>query len=508
MLKSRIQQLLQQISQSLIERDEALRLLMLAALAGEHLLLIGPPGTAKSELARRLRLAFEEGEYFERLLTRFSVPEELFGPLSIKALEEDRYERLTQNYLPQASIAFIDEIFKANSAILNTLLTLLNEREFDNGHQRFKTPLITVVAASNELPEDLELGALYDRFLLRYQVSPVSESGFADLLQINEDQGLILDKTLSLTPKELTEIQQQAQQIPLSEDVIYLLKELRNFLQEKSIYISDRRWRKVIKLLKVSAFTNQQSEVNVWDCWLFQHCLWETPEQQSVIFNWYQDRIGTSEVVNLQRLNKLVQAWSQTLNEEKSRTVPLYNEYGEKLYYNPQGEATTESGRDYLAERDGEALYLTPPDYSDRTNDGNGLTRAELEQNYFDDYYRQRHIDGKWVTIDTYVADQENRFHKRINYDLCQEPAKYSSEHVNERCSELDVLLKEIADYQQQTQNMIDMLDEKLGQHLWVSPTFSQTAKQILKKNKQKVVALTKEIETIREGFKQLPLAA
>ena len=179
----RIKRLLDALEAGLVERHHSVRLCLLAALAGEHTLLIGPPGTAKSELARRLHTAFVDARYFERLLTRFTVPEELFGPLSIKALEDDRYERHTDGFLPTASIAFIDEVFKANSAILNALLTLLNEREFDNGAGRMRCPLISVLGATNEVPEDEITDAFFDRFLVRLPVHPVSSAGFTALLE-------------------------------------------------------------------------------------------------------------------------------------------------------------------------------------------------------------------------------------------------------------------------------------------------------------------------------------
>ncbi|RKZ55553.1 MAG: hypothetical protein DRR08_24040 [Candidatus Parabeggiatoa sp. nov. 2] len=273
-LKTKLKDLRDVLSQGLIERDTPIRLTLLAALSGEHLLLLGPPGTAKSELARRIKQAFNGGNYFERLLTRFSVPEELFGPLSIKALEEDRYERLTSRYLPTATVAFIDEVFKANSAILNSLLTLLNEREFDNGVKRDKTPLSCVVGASNELPEGEELDALYDRFLLRYQVMPVSPESFAQLLGLKGNPKPKPDLELRLTVEELQEIQESAELVKLPDDVMVLLQELRHFLSEQQIYVSDRRWRKVVKLLQVAAYTNGNNEVSIWDCWLLQHCLW------------------------------------------------------------------------------------------------------------------------------------------------------------------------------------------------------------------------------------------
>jgi MoxR-like ATPase len=317
-LFKKIKRIQSQLTQGLVEREQTIKLTLLAALAGEHILLIGPPGTGKSLVSRRLHLVFKDTPYFERLLTKFSVPEELFGPLSIQALEKDEYTRLTQGYLPQASIAFLDEIFKANSAILNALLTLLNEREFDNGIIREKVPLISVIGASNELPEDGNLSALYDRFLFRQYIEPVSKSGFKQLLTMKVSEEALSVEQLSYD--ELKYIQQHAKKVELSAEALQFLIELRKWCAENQIQVSDRRWRKIVGMLQVSAYTNGQSQVTIWDCWLVQHCIWEKPEQIELVAGMYEQYCGKS-VVNLQNLLTVVDVL-----EKEAENLPESNQ--------------------------------------------------------------------------------------------------------------------------------------------------------------------------------------
>ena len=263
------------LQHNLVERDTQVRLLLLAALCRENVLFIGPPGTAKSELGRRLSWVLK-GSFFQLLLTKFSVPEELFGPLSLKALEQDEYLRQTDGYLPSVEVAFVDEIFKANSAILNSLLTILNEREFDNGNVRSRVPLVSLVAASNEIPEVAELRALYDRFLLRCEVDSVSEAGLEALLTMPmaRDEGPACEDHWDFfSSRETSEIVARADGVAVPPGIVKLLVALRQHLADKCeppVVVSDRRLLKGVKLLKVSALTNGRAAVSESDCMLLQ----------------------------------------------------------------------------------------------------------------------------------------------------------------------------------------------------------------------------------------------
>lgn len=509
----RLRRLCAALLHGLIERDLSVRLALLATLSGEHLLLIGPPGTAKSLVARRLRLGFFGATFFERLLTRFTVPEEIFGPLSIKGLEEDRYERITRSYLPSADVAFLDEIFKANSAILNSLLTILNEREFDNGSTRVRVPLLAVVGASNELPEGEELDALFDRFLLRLHVGPVSSSAFRELLGLRGESTPEVPAPLKLTIDDLRSIQEDARSVEIPDDVVALLCDLRQWCAAEKMQVSDRRWRKIVKLLQVSAATNGRTRVSVWDCWLLQHCLWDDPDRRESIYSWYAARVGSSKALDPARLTQVVVAWEGKLKSDQESRSQMRDAQGQLLYKDAAGKPTPNSRGPTFAVRKGsnEPLYLAPVDsqfhdgrywrdQTDRTRAGNGFTSAELDALL---------VDGnRFSNISTranYLSYSNNRLTIESNLTPIVEPTRHKPEYVGACLAQINRVASDIEQYRERLRAHVESMEQEIRSHLWVSADFVEPAAETLDRTMREVEALLVRASQLRAGFEGLP---
>ena len=268
-----------ELNAQFFERGELIDGALCALLSAHHVLIIGPPGTAKSMLAEELCQRIEGASYFQWLLTKFTTPEEIFGAVSLKALEQDDYRRVTTHKLPEAHIAFLDEIFKANSSILNALLTLINERLFHNGRERIRVPLITLFGASNELPDEEELTALYDRFMLRFVADYISEE-FRFLKMLEATPPAVRTR---LRFAELEELRRVVADVPVTTGVLRSIADLRRELAAKQIVASDRRYRMSLDLLRAHAFLMQRTQVNEDDLFFLQHVLWKDPEERAKV---------------------------------------------------------------------------------------------------------------------------------------------------------------------------------------------------------------------------------
>lgn len=309
----RIEKLLDVLVSGLYEKETAVKLGLLTALAGESMFMLGAPGCAKSMITRRIKEAFKADnkdgvKYFETLLNQFTTPEEVFGNISLKALngelpdengnKKEEYRRLTDKMLPEADIAFLDEIWKASPAILNTLLTIVNERKFHNGSKVMNVPLKALFAASNELPaKGKGLEALYDRFIFRLPVDFIkNEDDFFEMIDQPAHEEFKLndeDKKLLISNTELKEWSKEIDKVTLSEvskQVISAIRKEMTLLNDamsdedkkngELFEVGDRRWKKIAHILKTSAFLNDRNEIDLMDCSLIENCIWGTEKQQ------------------------------------------------------------------------------------------------------------------------------------------------------------------------------------------------------------------------------------
>lgn len=274
--QEKLKKIREELKQSFLERSDLIDGALSALLSSQHVLIIGPPGTAKSMLADEICRRIMGADYFQWLLTRFTTPEEIFGAVSLKGLEQDDYRRVTSQKLPEARIAFLDEIFKSNSSILNAILTLINERLFHNGKEIIPVPLLTLFGASNELPEDDELMALYDRFLLRFVVNYIAED--FRFLRMLESPWQTERTTISL--EDLHEMQTQVRTTRIPNYVYRTIADIRRELGKKNIIASDRRYRQSLSLLQAHAYLTGESEVTEKDLFFLEHVLWRDPGEQ------------------------------------------------------------------------------------------------------------------------------------------------------------------------------------------------------------------------------------
>ena len=263
-----------------VGRAEVIDLIALAVVAGEHLFLFGPPGTAKSALIRAFAQAVE-GSYFEYLLTRFSEPNEVFGPIDLAKLREGTVATVTAGMLPEAEFVFLDELFNANSAILNNLLTVLNERLYRRGREVHRLPLLSLFSASNHLPEDDALAALFDRFLLRCKVEPLPRAHMGALL----DAGWALERNGAvdatdgerITADDLRLLARRVMDVDLA-PVRELYTEAAFKVRDLGVAFSDRRAVKVLKLVAASAVLSGRDAANGSDLWVLRY-VWDREEQ-------------------------------------------------------------------------------------------------------------------------------------------------------------------------------------------------------------------------------------
>jgi MoxR-like ATPase len=358
-VKTKVKQLLEALNDGVFEKEEAIRLSLLTSIAGESIFFLGLPGVAKSLIARRLKFAFKDAKSFEYLMNRFSTPDEVFGPISVTELQKDNYMRIVENYLPDAEIVFLDEIWKAGPAIQNTLLTVLNEKVFRNGKEEIKVKLKGLISASNELPADNDghndsVEALWDRFLMRLVIGSVEDEGNFNSM-ISDDLKPTVDNVnpeLKITDEEYKKWDKEIDAVVIPEEVYKVIDVIRKKVQEindglgedeKELYISDRRWRKIVRILRTSAFLNDRKEVDLMDCFLIKDCIWNDENEIDTVQEIVAESIrnfGYTLTIDIESIQNKIKELKVEVKEESEfikETKAIEKKSYHKDYYKIEG---------------------------------------------------------------------------------------------------------------------------------------------------------------------------
>lgn len=511
-LPARIGKLLESLNRDLFEKEKVMALTLLSAISGESIFLLGPPGVAKSMMARRLKYAFKNARSFEYLMGKFSTPDEVFGPVSISKLkDEDKYERLTDKYLPGANIVFLDEIWKASPPIQNSLLTVLNEKVYRNGEQEFKVELRGLIAASNELPlagEGLE--ALWDRFLVRQEVGPIqSDELFNRMLDLPKHMGYTdpVNEALKITDEEYVSWESEIDDIKIPKHVMGLFNHLRRTIRERNLtsepdnkmFISDRRWRKMAHLLTTSAFLNGREEVNLMDCFLIGECIWdkfEQIEESRAIVMGAIAAYGYRQVIQLKPLEteldllrEEIKSETQIIQLVDKEVAEIFKDESETEFYQLQHFFGKDSVA-YIRATDWKKLENKSRNYLPIFEPAGGNYRP------FQNYQLQRKSDfiaqekGRDLPIKTMVEPEEIVSPKAAN------PATIKIWN-----NQTDILLQECENYMA----VIDerrLLDEPhLRSNLFVDPDMAAHVMDSLESTTRELLNLKLEIQKTRHSY-------
>lgn len=509
-MQERIKSVLTKLGEGVFEKEESIGLGLLAAVAGESMFLLGPPGVAKSLVARRLKYAFKDGKSFEYLMSKFSTPDEIFGPVSIKKLkDEDKYERLTEHYMPGANVVFLDEIWKAGASIQNALLTILNEKIYRNGESDEEVDIRLIVSASNELPNRGEgLEALWDRFLIRYTIDEIKEKGnFLNMITNTEDVYKDhVEKEIKISVKELEEWTNQANKIELPKEVLNTIQVVKFKMEEYDarsetpFKIYDRRWKKVVNLLRASAFLNGRSEVDLMDCFLMVHCLWSTPVHRDSLREIVAETIrkyGYSIAMNLTNLRMEIEEFEQEVQTETQipNTITLEEPYLiDRKYYEIPYIGNVMDGK-YIKASDFERLQLE----EDSTI---GLYDANFKLTYKIRVRKSKEENELLVTHNSQLLDFQLKTEKRDHTEyLTKKPHPIILKHWNERFETLSVYIEKL---QKKAEDERPKQLEQLKSNIFVPSPLAKIVEANLVESMNTLNALALRVEKIKHRYDQL----